>query len=127
MAQKKPDNYAEMHKTPHNSRQNYAEFGAIILSFAKEVRATDKAGKKTRFTLSAAWLTGPVAAGLDGKVEMYLSSAGKTFKGYEGYCFNDPTVIMSQSSVKLFENVLDSHGKAVKEMTMPSIGDVISA
>ena len=48
MAQKKPDNYAEMHKTPHNSRQNYAEFGAIILSFAKEVRATDKAGKKTR-------------------------------------------------------------------------------
>ena len=80
-----------------------------------------QAGKKTRFTLSAAWLTGPVAAGLDGKVEMYLSSAGKTFKGYEGYCFNDPTVIMSQSSVKLFENVLDSHGKAVKEMTMPSI------
>ena len=48
MAQKKPDNYAEMHKTPHNSRQNYAEFGAIILSFAKEVRATDKAGKKPR-------------------------------------------------------------------------------
>lgn len=48
MAQKKPDNYAEMHKTPHNSRQNYAEFGAIILSLAKEVRATDKAGKKTR-------------------------------------------------------------------------------
>ena len=37
-----------MTKTPHNSRQNYAEFGAIILSFAKEVRATDKAGKKTR-------------------------------------------------------------------------------
>ena len=30
MAQKKPDNYAEMHKTPHNSRWNYAEFGAII-------------------------------------------------------------------------------------------------
>ena len=48
MAQKKPDNYAEMHKTPHNSRWNYAEFGAIIPSFAKEVRATDKAGKKTR-------------------------------------------------------------------------------
>ena len=27
---------------------NYAEFGAIIPSFAKEVRATDKVGKKTR-------------------------------------------------------------------------------
>ncbi len=48
MAQKKPENYAEIHKIPHNSQQNYAEFGAIILSFAKEVRATDKAGKKTR-------------------------------------------------------------------------------
>ena len=48
IAQKKPDNYAEIHKTPHNSPQNYAEFGAIIPSFAKEVRATDKVGKKTR-------------------------------------------------------------------------------
>ena len=80
-----------------------------------------QAGKPTRFTLSASWLTGPAAAGLDGKVEMSLSSAGKTFKGYEGYCFNDPTVTLSRSSVQLFEETLDNHGKTVKEMTMPSL------
>lgn len=78
-------------------------------------------GEKTRFSLSASWLTGPAAAGLDAKVEMNLSPAGKTFEGYEGYSFLDPTVSSSRTSIRLVEATLDGKGNAVKDITMPSL------
>ena len=80
-----------------------------------------QAGRKTRFTLAASWLTGPAAAGLDGSVEMILSPAGKTFEGYEDYLFNDPTVPASQTSVQLFDTLLDKEGQSVKDITIPPV------
>lgn len=80
-----------------------------------------QAGRKTRFSLAASWLTGPAAAGLGGSVEMILSPAGKTFEGYEDYLFNDPTVPASQTSVQLFDTLLDKEGQSVKDITIPPV------
>ena len=79
------------------------------------------AGEKTRFTLAASWLTGPAAAGLEGKVEMHLSPAGKAFKGYEGYSFYDPTIPASGTSVSLLDVTLDGQGNSVQDIIMPSL------
>ena len=80
-----------------------------------------QAGEKTRFTLAASWLTGPAAAGLEGKVEMHLSPAGKAFKGYEGYSFYDPTIPASGTSVSLLDVTLDGQGNSVQDIIMPSL------
>lgn len=80
-----------------------------------------QSGQKTRLRLAASWLTGPAADGLNGKVEMNLSPAGKTFKGYEGYIFYDPTVPASQTSVKLLDARLDGKGIAEKDIVMPAL------
>lgn len=80
-----------------------------------------QAGKETCFNLSANWLTGPAAAGLEGKVEMILTSAGKTFKGFEGYVFSDPTVTPASTGMQLFKAALDNRGTAEKRIVMPSM------
>lgn len=78
-------------------------------------------GEDARFDLSASWLTGPAAAGLDCKVEMSLTPAGKTFPQYEGYTFSDPTSSFSGTETMLFDKALDNSGRLSSTVRMPSL------
>lgn len=78
-----------------------------------------RGGKKTGISMKSSWLTGPAAAGLNGKMEMTLSPAGASFDGYEGYVFRDPTSTFSSSAIPLFEARLDSRGTASAQVAMP--------
>lgn len=78
-------------------------------------------GTDTRFELSAAWLTGPAASGLEGKVEMSLVPGGRTFKGYDGYVFSDPTSSFTTAEMPLFGKTLDKNGKAAATVSLPTL------
>lgn len=78
-------------------------------------------GAEEQFGLSASWLSGTAAAGLTGKVEMSLTPAGKTFSGYDGYVFSDPTSSFTGTDLQLFSKKLDSRGKASAGVMMPAL------
>ena len=77
-------------------------------------------GETAHFGLKAEWLSGPVASGLKSSVEMTLGSAGKSFKGYDGFVFTDPagSDLKGVSSV-LFEKDLDSRGQLREDVSLP--------
>ena len=88
------------------------------------VRTSDgilQSGKGTWFTMSSSWLTGPAAAGLEGRIEMSLTPAGKTFDGYDGYTFSDPASSFAGVETLIFDKVLGNNGKAAQKIVMPSL------
>ena len=77
-------------------------------------------GETAHFGLKAEWLSGPVASGLKSSVEMTLGSAGKSFRGYDGFVFTDPACSdMKGVSSVLFEKNLDSRGQLREDVCLP--------
>lgn len=82
-----------------------------------------ESGKASPFNVTASWLTGPAASGLKTVAEMTLSRRSASFKGFEGYSFNNPISDFSNSSYTLFEKTLDGKGQASANVIMPKAED----
>lgn len=62
--------------------------------------------------LQARWLFGGIAQNLKAKVDAYLSAQHTTFKGYDDYVFDNPTLSFNTQTATVFEGKLDATGKA---------------
>ncbi len=63
-------------------------------------------------TLTAQWLFGGTAQNLKAKVDAFLSPQTTTFKNYEDYVFDDPTLAFNTQTSTIFDGRLDADGKA---------------
>ncbi|TZF83653.1 hypothetical protein FW774_09255 [Pedobacter sp. BS3] len=61
-------------------------------------------------TLSAKWLFGTIAKNLKAKVDVNLNTMQTTFKGFEDYTFDNPTVAFQSQLTSVFEGTLDENG-----------------
>ncbi len=63
-------------------------------------------------TLSAKWLFGAAAQNLKAKVDVNLNTTETKFKGFEGFSFDNPTVIFESQVKTIFEGSLNAAGTA---------------
>lgn len=63
-------------------------------------------------TLSANWLFGAVGKNLKAKVDVNLNTMKTSFKGFEGYAFDNPTVLFQSQLKNIFEGTLNELGQA---------------
>lgn len=69
-------------------------------------------GAASYATLSANWLFGAVGKHLKAKVDVNLNTMTTTFKGFESYTFDNPTVSFQSQIKTVFEGTLDENGAA---------------
>jgi uncharacterized protein YfaS (alpha-2-macroglobulin family) len=69
-------------------------------------------GGNVNGNLSAQWLFGGTAQNLKAKVDAFLSPQPTTFKQYEDYTFDDPTLAFTTQTQTIFDGRLDANGKA---------------
>ncbi|MFD0794179.1 alpha-2-macroglobulin [Mucilaginibacter litoreus] len=69
-------------------------------------------GNSANGTLSAQWLFGGAAQNLKAKVDAFLSAQKTTFKGYDDYIFDDPTLAFNTQTQTIFEDRLNADGIA---------------
>jgi alpha-2-macroglobulin len=62
--------------------------------------------------LTAQWLFGGTAQNLKAKVDAFLTSQKTTFKNYEDYVFDDPTLAFNTQTSTIFDGRLDAEGNA---------------
>lgn len=70
-------------------------------------------GASSATTLSAKWLFGTPAQNLKAKVDVNLNTTETTFKGFEGYSFDNPTVNFQSQIKTVFEGTLNASGTAI--------------
>ncbi|HTB53308.1 MAG TPA: MG2 domain-containing protein [Ferruginibacter sp.] len=63
-------------------------------------------------TLSSKWLFGTPAKNLKAKIDVSLYATQTTFKGFDGYSFDNPTGTYSTQSKTMFDGTLDADGNA---------------
>jgi alpha-2-macroglobulin len=80
----------------------------LNLSFGDQKELTK--GQNTTGTLNAKWLFGGTAQNLKAKVDAYLSSQKTTFKNFDGYDFDDPTLAFDTQVKNVFDGRLDAEG-----------------
>lgn len=80
----------------------------LNLSFGGQTELTK--GANTGGILNARWLFGGIAQNLKAKVDAYLSSQKTTFKNFEGYDFDDPTLDFDTQVQNVFDGQLDAEG-----------------
>ncbi|MDF2433660.1 MAG: alpha-2-macroglobulin [Mucilaginibacter sp.] len=80
----------------------------LNLSFGDQHELTK--GQNTTGTLNAKWLFGGIAQNLKAKVDAYLSSQKTTFKNFDGYEFDDPTLAFDTQVENVFDGRLDAEG-----------------
>jgi uncharacterized protein YfaS (alpha-2-macroglobulin family) len=83
----------------------------IGLSFGGATELTK--GGNVNGSLTAQWLFGGTAQNLKAKVDAFLSPQQTTFKGYEDYVFDDPTLAFNTQTQTVFDGKLDADGKAL--------------
>jgi uncharacterized protein YfaS (alpha-2-macroglobulin family) len=69
-------------------------------------------GSGANGTLNAQWLFGGVAQSLKAKVDAFLSSQKTSFKGYEDYNFDNPTLAFNTQTQTVFDGRLNANGTA---------------
>ncbi|WP_316821875.1 MG2 domain-containing protein [Pedobacter gandavensis] len=69
-------------------------------------------GGASTATLSATWLFGAPGKHLKAKVDVSLNTMKTTFKGFEAYSFDNPTIVFESQLKTIFEGTLDEHGMA---------------
>ncbi|HTI61503.1 alpha-2-macroglobulin family protein [Mucilaginibacter sp.] len=82
----------------------------LNLSFGGATQLTK--GGDVSGSLDAHWLFGGIAQNLKAKVDAFLSPQHTTFKGYDDYIFDDPTLNFTPQSQTIFDGRLDANGKA---------------
>nr|WP_121272769.1 MG2 domain-containing protein [Pedobacter schmidteae] len=70
-------------------------------------------GGPSTANLSAAWLFGAPGKNLKAKVDVNLNTMQTTFKGFDGYTFDNPTVVFQSQVKTIFEGTLSEAGTAV--------------
>jgi uncharacterized protein YfaS (alpha-2-macroglobulin family) len=80
----------------------------LNLSFGDQKELTK--GQNTTGKLNAKWLFGGIAQNLKAKVDAYLSSQKTSFKDFEGYDFDDPTLSFDTQVQNVFDGRLDAEG-----------------
>jgi uncharacterized protein YfaS (alpha-2-macroglobulin family) len=80
----------------------------VNLSFANQTELTK--GDNTTGTLNAKWLFGGTAQNLKAKVDAYLTSQKTTFKNFDDYVFDDPTLKFETQVQNVFDGKLDAQG-----------------
>lgn len=63
-------------------------------------------------SLEAHWLFGGIAQNLKAKVDAFLSPQKTTFKGFEDYVFDDPTLAFNTQTQTIFDGRLSAEGTA---------------
>lgn len=63
--------------------------------------------------LTAKWLHGATARNLKASVSVTLSKGSTSFKGYDGFVFDDPVRSFTADEVVVFDGKLDASGEAV--------------
>ncbi len=71
-----------------------------------------KSSKENLGNLEVKWLTGAKARGLMADIEMTLKRGSTSFKGYESYTFDDPSIAFESEQKMIFKSKLDNDGKA---------------
>ncbi|MHA4895693.1 alpha-2-macroglobulin family protein [Pedobacter sp. PWIIR3] len=69
-------------------------------------------GANSFATVTANWLFGAPGKNLNAKVDVNLNTMKTTFKGFEAYEFDNPTVVFESQLKNIFEGKLDETGKA---------------
>lgn len=69
-------------------------------------------GGPSTATLSANWLFGAPGKHLKAKVDVNLNTMQTTFKGFEAYTFDNPTVVFQSQVKTIFEGTLSETGTA---------------
>lgn len=87
----------------------------IAIASPEVLRATSCA----TIDLEAHWLTGPVAAGLQAKVEMSLYGTPQPFDRYANYVFSNPLRNFSYAKHEVFSGRLDSLGRISYKHYLP--------
>ncbi|MCD8739879.1 MG2 domain-containing protein [Mucilaginibacter roseus] len=80
----------------------------LNLSFGGAEELTKGAGENG--TLSAQWLFGGAAQNLKAKVDAFLSAQTTTFKGFDDYVFDDPTLAFNTQTQTVFDGRLNANG-----------------
>ncbi len=80
----------------------------LNLSFGNRAELTKD--ENTSGNLNAKWLFGGIAQNLKAKVDAYLSSQKTTFKDFDGYDFDDPTLEFNTQVQNVFDGRLDAEG-----------------
>lgn len=81
----------------------------LNLSFGNQTELTKGS---TNGVLNARWLFGGIAQNLKAKVDAFLSPQTTSFKGFDGYSFDDPTIAFSTQTQNIFDGRLDADGNA---------------
>ncbi|EOR93588.1 : hypothetical protein [Arcticibacter svalbardensis MN12-7] len=90
----------------------------INLNFASTntlIKGKDNPGK-----LTVNWLFGSIARNLKAKVDVTLSPAKTSFKGFEPYTFDDPTNAFESESTTIFDGKLNDNGIAIVKANLSS-------
>ncbi|MCC8407623.1 hypothetical protein LJ707_01685 [Mucilaginibacter sp. UR6-1] len=82
----------------------------LNLSFGGADELTKGAGQNG--ALSAQWLFGGAAQNLKAKVDAFLSAQTTTFKGFDDYVFDDPTLAFNTQTQTVFDARLNGNGTA---------------
>jgi uncharacterized protein YfaS (alpha-2-macroglobulin family) len=69
--------------------------------------------------LDAKWLHGATASGLQSKVFLKLTPTATLFKGYEAYCFTNPTTETYSYEDQVYSGKLDDKGKSSFTLKLP--------
>jgi uncharacterized protein YfaS (alpha-2-macroglobulin family) len=80
----------------------------------KEIYSTDK----TLGTLDVKWLHGAPAGNIRSEILVSMLRPANAFPKYEGYSFTDPIKTISQDLITVFDEALDSEGKAEIKNTL---------
>lgn len=75
-------------------------------------------GGPSTAALSANWLFGAPGKHLKAKVDVNLNTMQTTFKGFDGYTFDNPTVVFQSQVKTIFEGTLNENGMATVNTNM---------
>ncbi|WP_410220659.1 alpha-2-macroglobulin family protein [Pedobacter sp.] len=73
--------------------------------------------------LNAKWLFGTPGKGLKAKVDVNLNTTTTTFKGFEAYSFDNPTVHFQSQAKTIFEGTLNENGDAAINTNLSENGE----
>lgn len=76
--------------------------------------------KNVRGDISAKWLVGNPAKGLETRVEAALSRGRTAFKGYEKYTFEDRSREFTSQEIEVFKGTTDSQGQIAFNVSLPA-------
>ncbi len=80
----------------------------ILFDFGTEILKSSS----QKALLTAKWLHGAPAKGMRAKVDVTLSSASTSFKGYDGYRFDDPSKKFESEEQTIFDSNLSAEGSS---------------